>query len=304
MAVTRREQFAGLLAPGLRKVFFDQFRDHPEEYSKVFNTTTSEKAYEEDLKVTPLGAMQEKPEGTNFVYERPDQGNKVRYTHIPFGKGFRITHEMWKDDLYGVMKKMSKGLGRAARNRVEVSAFDVFNDAFTGALYTGYDSLSLINSAHTTVDAGTISNTTAAPADISVASLQEAINHFNLLVDDRGFPILMRPKYILHHPKDFWIVNETLKSQYLPGAANAGRNDVNVLADSGMVPIMAHYLTDDDAAFVLADKGDHDLWFFWREKVMFDDYDHPDSKDAMYTAYMRFSVGFGEWRGVFGIPGA
>lgn len=304
MAITRREQFAGLLAPGLRKVFFDEFKDHPEEYSKIFNVTKSTRAYEEDQKVTPLGTMPEKPEGTNILFERPQQGNKVRYTHVPFGKGFRVTHEMWMDDLYGIMKKMSKGLGRAGRNRVEVSAFDVFNDAFTGALYTGYDGLSLVNAAHTTVDAGTISNTTAAPADISIASLQEAINHFNMLEDDRGFPIVMKPRFLLHHPKDYWIVQETLKSQFLPGLANAGRNDVNVLSDYGIQPIMGHYLTDDDAAFLLAPKGDHDLWFFWREKVSFEDADDIQSKDALYTAYMRFSVGFGEWRGVFGIPGA
>lgn len=304
MAVTRREQFAGLLAPGLRKVFFDQFKDHPEEYSKLFNVEKSTKAYEEDLKVTPLGAMPEKPEGTNVLFERPEQGNRIRYTHVPFGKGFRITHEMWEDDQYGIMKKMAKGLGRAARMRVEVSAFDVFNDAFTGALYTGFDGLSLVNASHTSVDAGLMSNTTAAPADVSVASLQEAINHFHLMKDDRGFPILYKAKTLLHHPKDFWIVNEILKSQFLPGLANAGRNDINALADFGIRPVMGNYLTDEDAAFLIADKGEHSLTYFWREKVSFEDADHVESRDALFTAYMRFSVGFSDWRGVFGIPGA
>lgn len=303
MAVARREQFAGLLAPGMRKIFFDEYKKHPEEYSRIFNVHTSSRAYEEDMKVIGLGTMPQKPEGTNVKFERPTQGPKVRYTHVPYGKGFEVTHELWVDDQYGVIKKMPKMLGRSARHRVEVSAFDIFNDAFTGAIYTGYDGLSLVNSAHTTTDAGTVSNTTSAPADLSIASLQEAINHFHTLVDDRGFPMLLDPKYLLIGAGDFFLASELLKSQYMPGAAAAGRNDVNVLSSMGIVPIISHYLTDPDAGFLIAAKGEHDLNFFWREKLTFDESDHPQSRDALFMAFMRFSVGFGDWRGVFGWTG-
>ena len=56
----------------------------------------------------------QKDEGAGIVYDDPVSGPTKRYTHLTYGMGFRVTREMWEDDLYGKMKKMPKALGRSA----------------------------------------------------------------------------------------------------------------------------------------------------------------------------------------------
>ena len=120
-----------LLAPGLRKVFFQNLEERPAEYSKIANSEKSSKAYEEDLEVGGLGSMPIKPEGRGIVYQDFRQGGKKRYTHLTYGLGFRVTLEMMEDDLYNVMKKNTRELSKAARNAREVAFFNMLNNGFT-----------------------------------------------------------------------------------------------------------------------------------------------------------------------------
>ena len=92
--------FSALLAPGLRKVYFDEYKRRPSEYTTMFNILTSERAYEDDYELSMLGgAFPAKPEGTSIEFVDPLTGNTNRYTHTTFGLGFRITEEMFEDDL-------------------------------------------------------------------------------------------------------------------------------------------------------------------------------------------------------------
>src|SRR3990172_4281785 len=90
---------ARLLDPGYRFVFFKILDEHGMEYDKVFNVMGTERAYEEDIVFAGLGAVPEKPEGTNVIYDDPIQGNTIRYTNLSYGMGFRVTEEMFEDDL-------------------------------------------------------------------------------------------------------------------------------------------------------------------------------------------------------------
>ena len=71
-------------------------------------------------------------------YVDPKSGNTKRYTPGTFGLGFRVTEEMYEDSLYGIMRKMPKGLAKAQANTVELHAISVLDDAFGAAgIYTG-----------------------------------------------------------------------------------------------------------------------------------------------------------------------
>jgi len=294
--------FAELLAPGLYDVMFNEIDAQPNQWLGVFNTDDSQRAYEEDLKLAGLGSMVSKPEGVATTFDDPIQGNKVRYTHASYGLGFRITREMWDDDLYGIMKQMSRELGRAAAYKIEVDAWSILNNAFD-TNFTGEDGLPLLSTAHTRLDGGaTQSNRPSVGTDLSITGYQAALDHFNSLTDDRGRPIVMSPAVLLVSPTFQWAAKEILQSEYKPYTAN---NEINALkgeiSENGYLPV--RYFTSNRGWFVLTQKGMHDLKFWWRVRPETAETDDFLSGDALFKIYARYSRGFSEWRGVYGNPG-
>ena len=294
--------FSQLLVPGLRRVFFQHLKERPTQYDKIFNTHTSSRAFEEDLEVAGLGTMPTKLEGTATIYQDAIQGGKKRYTHISFGLGFRVTIEMMEDDLYNVMRRMSRELAKAARNVREVRSFNVFNNAFTTEFgFQKFGNNEALIGTHTLLGGGTFANRPATDADLGIASLEAAILNYDTLVDEQNMPALIMPKVVLVHPEFKQVARELLNSEFRPYTAN---NEINAIMQEGLTWFMSQYLTDTDAWFLLADKADHDLNFFERAAVRFQNGDDFDTGDAKFKAFQRFSVGAGEWRGVYGSTGA
>ena len=303
MGVSRTTGFSNLLAPGLHDIFFNQYNQWPDEYSQIFNVTSSNRAYEEDAEVAGLGKLVSKGEGVSVTYDDPMQStNKQRYTHAAFGLGFRVTEELYADDLYGIIKKMPSSLARSAKQTTEVEAWSVLNNAFNAAK-TGLDGVALCSTTHPNIKlvGGPYSNRLATDADLSVTSLQAAIEQMENTTDDRDMNIMLKPKRLIITPSNKWMARELLNSEKKPHTAD---NEINALMDEDLQYFVGHYLTDSDAWFLVTDKADHHLNFFWRKRVGFDNSDDFDSGDAKFKATMRFSVGFSGWRGIIGTPGA
>src|SRR3990172_7075984 len=118
-----RGAFSNLLAPGFRKIVFESYKQRETEGNKLVNMGSSGRAYEEDFPIAGFGTLLTKPEGGSVTYQDAIQGTAKRYTWTTYGLGFRITQELMDDDLYGIMgNKMSRALGRSARNNFEVAA--------------------------------------------------------------------------------------------------------------------------------------------------------------------------------------
>lgn len=297
---TNTGNMSQLLAPGLRKVFFQYLREKPQEYASIFNINPSKRAYEEDLMIAGLGTMPQKTEGSPIIYQDPIQGTKKRYTHLTYGLGFRVTMEMYEDDLYGPMNRMAKELAKAARNVREVVSANVLNNSFSTS-FVGFNTGEALCQSHTLIGGGSYSNTPSTQADIGIASLEAAIINFDTLVDERNMPVLIAPKWLVIHPNDRMIAEELLNSEYRPYTAT---NEINAVRKFGVSYNVNHYLTDSDAWWLLGDKDDHDLNFFERAATRMQNGDDFDTGDAKYKAFQRFSVGFGDWRGVYGSSGA
>jgi hypothetical protein len=294
--------FSHLLAPGLRKVWLDELKQWPEEYSKLLNIQTSKRAYEEELMMAGLGRWDEKPEGHATVYDDPIMGNKKRFTHASFSLGFRVSREMWSDDLYGVMKKMSGQLAMAGKQTVEVEASNVFNEAFstTRPNLLGADGLALCSTAHPLIIGGTYANRPAADVDFGITPLRAMLENREALVDERGLPAMLGSKTVLIGPANQWAAKEILRSQQ---AAYTTDNEINAFRDLELEFFVYHYGDDADAWFLLAPKGKHGLNFIWREKPTFENSDDFDTGDAKFKGFMRFSYGHTDWRGVDGSSG-
>ena len=306
---TTRSAFASLLAPGLRKIYFDELKERPLEYEAIFNIESSKRKYEDDYQMAGLGSMPEKAEGQSIIYDDPISGNTKRYTHLSWGLGFRITHEAYEDDLYGMLgKKMSSQLAKSARNAQEVHAHAILNNAFaasatasTLAAANTFDGYSLCNVAHVRLGGGTQANRSSTDADLSVSSLQAAIDLFEGWTDERGISLVCQPKRLIIPYQTKWIAREILNSSAKPYTAN---NEINPLMDEDLSFMVSHYLTDSDSWFLIADKGVHGLNFFWREKPTFKESDDFDTGDAKFKGYQRFVSGVSDWKGVFGSQGA
>jgi hypothetical protein len=208
------------------------------------------------------------------------------------------------DDLYGPMKRMTKELAKSGRNIREVVSFNVFNNAFTSTLQSGFPKLgnteALITTSHTLIGGGTAANRPTTDADLGIASLEAAILHYDTLNDEVGMPIYIVPKLLLCHPENKQVARELLTSEFRPYTTN---NEINAVMQEGLTWMQSQYLTDTDAWFLLAAKEDHDLKFFERTAIQFQNGDDFDTGDAKFKAFQRFSVGAGEWRGIYGTTG-
>jgi hypothetical protein len=292
--------FSHLLAPGLRKVFYDDYKEWAEEYSRLCNVITSKRAYEEELVVAGLGRHEKKPEGEPLTYDVGIQGGKVRYTHASFALGFRVGRELWQDDLYGVMKKMSKQLAMSARQTTELEFASLLDDAFDGNTYVGADEKSLCNTAHTLLSGGSHANRPTTDVDFGIGPLRSALERMEKTPNERGLLIQLRGKLIVVSPTYQWAAKEILGTEKAPYTAE---NQINALRDLGLNYFVWHFGGDDDAWWLFADKPSMDVKFLWRQKPMFENSDDFDTKDAKFSSFMRFSYGFTDWRGVDGSSG-
>lgn len=291
---------ARLLDPGFRFIFFRFLAEHDMEYSSVFNIMSSERAYEEDIVYAGLGAVPEKSEGSNVLYDDPIQGNVVRYTHIEYGLGFRVTEIMLEDDLYGVMNKVVQCLARSARHTIETIAWDVVNLAFDNTR-PGQDGVSLCHTAHPLIGGGTQANRPTVDGDLNGSNVQLAMDQFERMVDHRGLPIALMAKRILIPPELKWKARVTLNSAWVPGSTN---NDVNALQDEGLTYDVSHFLVSTSAWFILASQGEHDLRFYKRRGVRFRSADDFDSGDSKHKVDFRCCAGFTSFYGTWGTSGA
>lgn len=294
-----RANFGDLLAPGFREIFdANMFAGYPPEFPKIFNVVTSERQYEDDSSVSGLGTVPDKEEGVGIIYDSPIQGYNKRYTHTTRALGFRVTREMWEDDLYGKMRKMPKALSRSMSVTVETDAANVYNRAFNSS-YTGGDGKELCATDHPLTGGGTEQNELSSAADFTDTSLEQALIDIQATTDERGLVLALRPMKFLCSPSGEWNARKVLNSGQDPDSANNAINPAKGALPGGI--IVNHYLTDTDAWFILCDT--HEVNFFWRRKPAFEQDNDFDTEDAKFKATARWSNGFSEWRGIFGSPG-
>lgn len=293
-----RGAFSQLLAPGLYAIIYDDLQMHPEEYSQYMNVKNTTRAYEEMQLVAGLGTIQSKPEGEPIRFDDPIQGGTYRYQPASFGLGFQVTREMWDDDQYGIMQRVSKDYAGSIRQHLESNAANVLNNAFTTT--TTINGVALISTAQTLLGGGTYSNASATNIALSTSGLTELFLLFEKMKNERGLLRRSVPEELWISADNQFVASEILHSSYKP---YTGNNEVNVF-QGRLTPRVCHYFTSATAWFMLSRKSEHSLTFFWRVQPEFDRWDDPNTKGASFSVYYRFAVGADYWHGVAGSPGA
>jgi hypothetical protein len=290
------------LWPGMRKFWGREYDEHPQEWSQIFETETSEKNYEEDTEVTGFGLAPIKAQADSVSFTSESQGPTKRYTHVTYGLGYIVTREEMEDNLYEVVsKRRIKALAFSIRQTEEIVAANVLNRAFNTS-YTGGDGKAAIVSDHPTVS-GTQSNVLATAADLSEASLEDMMIQIMQATNSAGLKIRLMPKKLVVSPSEAFNAERIVKSNLQSGTAN---NDVNAIKSMGMLPggvVVNHYLTDLDAFFITTN-APNGLMRFNRRATEFKQDNDFDTENAKAKSTLRFSVGWTDWRGIFGTPGA
>ena len=295
---TVRASFADLLKPGFHDIFMQRLNKYPPEYPKIVNELTSKQQYEDDSYVTGFGTAPEKVEGVSVTFDDPYQGYDKRYTHTTFGLGFRVTREMYDDDLYGKMRKMPKALARSLAITTEQDVANIYNRAFN-ATYTGPDGSVLCVTSHTLLGGGTDGNALANASDLNADTFEQALIDIAGTTDDRALVEQLMPDKLLVTANNAFNAAKLLKSAQEPNSGNNAINPAEGILPGGF--IVNHYLTDTDAWFILC--REHQVNMFWRRKPEFDQDNDVSTQDAIFIGTARWSNGWSDWRGVFGTSG-
>jgi hypothetical protein len=302
MSAINTGNIAKLLMPGLNAIWGSDYKDHPMEFRDLFDTESSEKAYEEDQLVYGLGLAPVKPQGSATVYDTMAQGITSRYTHVAYSLGFVVTREAIQDNLYEKAAiRGTKKLARSFKQTKENVAANIYNRATNGS-YTYGDGVALLSTAHPTLS-GNQSNMLATAADMSEAALEDLVVQTMNAVDERGLRIQLMPKSLIVPTALVFEAERILKSV---GQNDTANNAINALRSRGVFPEGAkvnHYLTDADAWFIRTDAPDG-LKHFEREAAEFDQDNDFDTANLKFKGYERYSFGVTDFRGLYGSQGA
>jgi hypothetical protein len=290
------------LWPGMRKFWGREYSEHKQEWTEIFETETSEKNYEEDTEVTGFGLAPIKTQAGSVSYDSEAQGPTKRYTHVTYGLGYIVTREEQEDNLYEVVsKRRIKALAFSVRQTEETVCANILNRAFNTS-YTGGDGKAMIVADHPTV-AGNQSNVITTAADFSEAALEDLMIQIMLATNSRGLKISLMPEKLVVPPNTAFDAERVIKSTLQSGTAN---NDVNAIRSMGLLTkgvCVNHYLTDTDAWFLKTNAPAGMIRFNRRTTEFKQDNDF-DTENLKAKSTLRFSVGWTDWRGCYGSPGA
>jgi len=302
MAISRAQLLKELL-PGLNALFGLEYARYGEEHKEIYVTETSERSFEEEVKLSGFSAAPVKNEGQAIAYDNAQEAFSARYNHETIALGFSITEEAIEHNLYDSLSaRYTKSLARAMSYTKQVKAANVLNNGFN-ASFPGGDGVALFATDHPLVSGGVNSNEPATPADLNETSLEAAVIQIAAWTDERGLLIAAKPRKLIIPPALMFVATRLLETELRVGTAD---NDINALKNNGSIPegySVNHFLTDTNAWFLTTDVP-NGLKHFIRTPMSTSMDGDFDTGNVRYKARERYSFGFSDPLGVFGSPGA
>lgn len=298
-----RAQLAKELEPGLNALFGLEYGRYENEHAEIFETESSDRAFEEEVMLTGFGSAPTKNEGGAVNFDTAQESYTARYSHETIALAFSITEEAVEDNLYDrLASRYTRALARSMAHTKQVKAANVLNNAFNSS-FTGGDGVELCSTAHPLAGGGTFANEPSTAADLNETSLEDALISISGFVDERGLKIALRGMKLIIPPALQFVAERLMASNLRVGTAD---NDINALRSSGMLPdgyVINHFLTDTDAFFIKTDSP-NGFKHFERAPIRTQMEGDFDTGNMRFKARERYSFGFSDPRCVFGSPGA
>ena len=303
MAISRAQLLKELL-PGLNALFGLEYKKYENEHEAIYETETSERSFEEELKLSGFGTAPVKAEGSAIAYDNAQEVWTARYNHETIAMGFSITEEAMEDNLYdSLSSRYTKALARSMAYTKQVKAAYPLNNGFSGGSFVSGDGVTLFNTAHPLVSGGTNSNTQSTPADLNETSLEAAVIQIAGWKDERGLLIASRPRKLIVPPNLMFVATRLLETELRTATAD---NDINAIKNNGTIPegySVNHYLTDTDSYYLITDVPNGMKHFVRTPLATSMDGDF-DTGNVRYKSRERYSFGVSDPLGIWGSPGA
>lgn len=301
MAISRA-QLVKELEPGLNALFGLEYKNYENEHAQIYDTETSDRAFEEEVMLSGFGEAPVKSEGSGVAYDNAQEAFTARYTHETIALAFSLTEEAIEDNLYDrLASRYTRALARSMANTKQIKAASVLNGAFSTSI--GGDGVALCSTAHPTLSGPNLSNTLLVAADLSETSLEQALIDIAAFTDERGLKIAVQGLKLIIPKELQFTADRIMKSTLRVGTAD---NDINAIRNMGMIPqgyTVNHYLTDPEAFFIKTD-APNGMKMFQRLGIKTAFEGDFDTGNVRYKARERYVFGFSDPRGIFGSPGA
>ena len=297
MAISRA-QLVKELEPGLNALFGLEYKQYANEHAEIFNTETSDRAFEEEVMLSGFANAAVKPEGQGVTFDDAQETFTARYTNETIALAFAITEEAIEDNLYDrLASRYTKALARSMANTKQVKAAAVLNNGFDSN-FAGGDGKELFATDHPTL-AGSFSNELSTPAELNETSLEQSLIDIAAFTDERGLKIAAQGVKLIIPSALQFTAERLMKSTGRTGTAD---NDINALASMGMIPqgyAVNHYLTSTKKFYIKTDVP-NGLKHFVRSPIKTTMEGDFDTGNVRYKARERYVFGFSDPRGIFG----
>lgn len=294
-------QFAEALVPNIYRHFDIGYIMRPSIRQALFTTLSSSRAWEEFVGVggvDPSPFEQYKKQGQIGQVDF-NKGYSTRFTHEEYPADFVVERKFVDDDSAGIVNMRAQRIGAAFNQLQEQQAADIFNNAFDATNYAGPDSQSLCDGAHpaSPSDTGTTFNNagTSALTKSAVAATRISMMAYT---DDAGNKMGVMPDTLIVPPALEDTALEIVGSMRDPDSAN---NTINPQAGRFQV-VPWHFLTDATNWFMVDSVGMR-LSLFWFNRVPFmleTDKMTMNQVQIVYPMYARWSLGYTDWRWIYG----
>jgi hypothetical protein len=299
-----RAQLLKELIPGLNALFGLEYKKYADEHKQIYETESSDRSFEEEVKLSGFGAAPVKGEGDSVQFDNAQEAWTARYTHETVAMGFSITQEAIEDNLYDSLSgRYTKALARGMAYTKQVKAAYILNNAFAGSGVLGGDGKTLCATDHPLVSGGTNSNRPTTGADLNETSLEAAVIQIAAWTDERGLLIAAKPKKLILPPALQFVATRLLETEQRVGTSD---NDINALKNNGAIPggyAINHFLTDTNAWFLTTDIP-NGLKHFVRVGMKTGHEEDFATGNIKYKARERYSFGWSDPLAMWGSPGA
>ena len=294
--------YGSSMLPVLEELFRMEIAMHPSRRDQVFKTVSTDRDIWQSSELHDMELFNQVSEGAEYTFKRPKQGSSKTLTIAKFGLGFSISEEMVDDGKFDMISDMTKKLAKSARESQEIQAMDVINNGFSAE--TTADGVAVFSNSHTLPSGGTYDNLVTA-ADLSVTSLEAALNQFETaFVGDSGIIYNIMPKILLVNPLNKRYAKELIGSDL---KADTADNNMNSFAQEGLTVVSSPHISDTDSWFLLAAPAETDLRIIQR-KAIETKAAGPDqgflTDSILYKSRYREKIGVTHGYGILGNAGA
>ncbi|MDP6584315.1 MAG: Mu-like prophage major head subunit gpT family protein, partial [Anaerolineales bacterium] len=232
MAINRA-QLVKELVPGLNALFGLEYASYADEHTMIFDTESSDRAYEEEVMLSGFGEAAVKGEGTAVKYDTAQETWTARYVHNTVALAFSLTEEAMEDNLYDTLSaRYTRALARSMQQTKQVKAANVLNNGFSST-YPGGDGKELFATDHGSLTAGDLRNELSTAADLNETSMEQALIDIAGFKDERGLKVNAQAQRLIVPPALQFVADRLLNT---PGRVATADNDINAIKNMNMIP--------------------------------------------------------------------